>query len=87
VRPGTEGREPRRCREAGPAGTAHCMWLKSRANWTENESQKWESMALERCVTGMAYEMRLVLQGIYERKDAGEARKLFGVPGCMRCGN
>jgi hypothetical protein len=27
-------------------------------------------MALERCVTGLAYEMRLVLQGIYERKEA-----------------
>jgi hypothetical protein len=25
----------------------------------------------------MAYEMRLLLQGIYERKDAEEARKLF----------
>jgi hypothetical protein len=25
----------------------------------------------------MAYQMRLVLQGIYERKDAEEARKLF----------
>jgi transposase len=34
-------------------------------------------MALERCVKGMAYEMRLVLQGICERKDLGEARKLF----------
>jgi hypothetical protein len=34
-------------------------------------------MALERCVTGMAYEMRLVLQGIYERKDVEEARKLL----------
>jgi transposase len=53
------------------------MWLKNRVNWTEKEAQKWESMALERCVTGMAYQMRLVLQGIYERKDAGEARKLF----------
>jgi transposase len=53
------------------------MWLKNRVNWTEKETQKWESMALDRCVTGMAYEMRLVLQGIYERKDAGEARKLF----------
>jgi transposase len=51
--------------------------LKNRANWTEKERQKWELMALERCVTGMAYEMRLVLQGIYERKDAGEASKLF----------
>ncbi len=35
-------------------------------------------MALERCVTGMVYQMRLVLQGIYERKNAEEARKLFG---------
>ncbi|MEN9603162.1 MAG: hypothetical protein RIS56_2768, partial [Verrucomicrobiota bacterium] len=33
------------------------MWLKNRVNWTEKEAQKWESMALERCVTGMAYEM------------------------------
>ncbi len=56
---------------------ARWMWLKNRVNWTEKEAQKWESMALERCVTGMAYQMRLVLQGIYERKDAEEARKLF----------
>ena len=54
------------------------MWLKNRVNWTEKETQKWESMALERCVTGMAYEMRLVLQGIYQWKDVGEARKQFG---------
>jgi transposase len=54
------------------------MWLKNRVNWTEKETQKWESMALERCVTGMAYEMRLVLQGIYQWKDVGEARKLLG---------
>jgi transposase len=54
------------------------MWLKNRVNWTEKEAQKWESMALERCVTGIAYEMRLVLQGIYQWKDVGEARKLFG---------
>ena len=54
------------------------MWLKNRANWTEKETHKWESMSLERCVTGMAYEMRLVLQGIYQWKDVGEAKKLFG---------
>ncbi len=35
-------------------------------------------MALEWCVTAMAYEMVLVLQGIYEWKDVGGARKLFG---------
>jgi transposase len=51
--------------------------LKNRVNWTQNEDQKWESMAHEGPVMSMAYEMRLVLQGIYERKDAGEARKLF----------
>jgi len=54
------------------------MWLKNRVNWSEREAQKRESMALVRCVTGMAYEMRLVLQGIYEWKDAEVARKLFG---------
>ena len=54
------------------------MWLKNRVNWTEKETQKWESMALERCVTGMAYERRLVLQGMYQWKDVEEARKLFG---------
>jgi transposase len=54
------------------------MWLKNRANWTEKETHKWESMSLERCVTGMAYEMRLVLQGIYQRKDAEVAKKMFG---------
>jgi hypothetical protein len=42
------------------------------------ETLKWESMSLERCVTGMAYELRLVLKGVYERKDVEEARKLFG---------
>jgi hypothetical protein len=54
------------------------MWLKNRVNWTEKEAQKWESMALERCVTGMAYEMRLVLQGIYQWEDVEVAKKLFG---------
>jgi hypothetical protein len=42
------------------------MWLKNRVNRTEKEAQKWESMALERCVTGIAQEMRLVLKGIYQ---------------------
>jgi hypothetical protein len=37
------------------------IWLKTRVNWTGKETQKWESMALERCVTGMAYQMRLEL--------------------------
>jgi hypothetical protein len=53
------------------------MWLKNSVNWTEKEAVKWQSLALERCVTGMAYQMRLVLQGIFERKDAEGFRKLF----------
>jgi transposase len=53
------------------------MWLRNRVNWTEMETQKWESMALERCVTGMAYQMWLVLQYIYERQDIEEAKKPF----------
>ncbi len=42
------------------------MWLKNRVIQTEKEAQKSELMALERCVRGMAYGVRLVLQGIYE---------------------
>jgi hypothetical protein len=33
-------------------------------------------MALDRCVTGVAYEIRLSLPGIQELKDANEARQL-----------
>ena len=40
------------------------MWLEKRVNCTEKEAQNSESMALEQCVTGMAYELRLALQGI-----------------------
>ena len=36
-------------------------WLKNRVNWTEKEVQKLESMVLEQCVTGTAYQLRLVL--------------------------
>jgi hypothetical protein len=55
---------------------ARCMWLKNRVNWAEKEIQDWELMALDRCVTGVAYEVRLSLPGIYELKDAKEARQL-----------
>lgn len=51
--------------------------FKNRVNWTDEESQKWESMALERCVTGMACEIRLVLQRIYAWRDTEAGRMLF----------
>jgi hypothetical protein len=34
-------------------------------------------MALERCVTGIDYKIRLVPQDIYDWKDVGGTRKLF----------
>ena len=63
------------------------IWLKNRVKWTEKETQKWESTALKRCVTGMAYQLRLVLQGIYERKDAGggSCSKTSALR-CTKCG-
>ena len=53
------------------------MWHKNQVNWTEKQTQMWESMALERSLTGIAYKLRLVLHGIYERTYAEKARKLF----------
>jgi hypothetical protein len=47
------------------------MWLKNRVNWTEREAQKWELMVLEWWVTGTAYYMRTVLQGIAARMVEG----------------
>ncbi len=43
-------------------------------------------MALKQCVTGVAYEMRLVLRGINEWKDVGGAENpsAIGERGCMR---
>lgn len=41
------------------------------------KAQKRESMALEGYVAGIAYQMRLEHEGIYEGKDAEEVRKLF----------
>jgi hypothetical protein len=42
------------------------MWLKNRVTGTEMEAQKGVSLALERCATGVAYELSLVRQGIDE---------------------
>jgi hypothetical protein len=56
---------------------ARWMWLKIRVNSPEKELKKWESKALDRCVTGMASKIRLGLKGIYAWKDAGKAAKPF----------
>ena len=53
------------------------MWRKNRVNRTKENDQKRESMALERCVTGMAYELRLLLQCNYELDNAEGAKNLL----------
>lgn len=53
------------------------LWRKNPENWTAKEAQRWEGMAKERGATGLAYEMRLVLQDIYRSSVAREARQRF----------
>lgn len=53
------------------------LWSKNPENWTRKEAQRWEAMARERGVTGLAYEMRLILQDIYRCPCVREARQKF----------
>lgn len=53
------------------------LWRKNPENWTAKEAARWESMAKERGATGLAYEMRLVLQDVYRSAGAREARQRF----------
>ena len=54
-------------------------------NWTETESQKWQSVAHRRCLPGMAHELRLMLQGIYEREHTGNRPALISIThSCFR---
>ncbi len=63
------------------------MWLKNWVNWTEKEAPKRESMALERCVTGMAYEIKLVLQSIYDAEGCRGGQEPFLRLVCVGSGN
>lgn len=53
------------------------LWRKNPENWTAKEAQRWESLAGERCATGLAYEMRLVLQDVYRSHCPVQARQKF----------
>ena len=53
------------------------LWRKNPENWTVKEAERWEAMAKERGVTGLAYEMRLVLQDIYRCSGLAIARQKF----------
>jgi hypothetical protein len=78
-------------RKRGRSERTRRMWLKNQVNWTEKEAQKWESMALERCVMGMDYEMRLVPLGIYGWEAVavrqGTVRQLVRLGACHAGGS
>jgi transposase len=56
---------------------AKARWLfrKNPENWTEKEEARWEKLAQENLATGLAYQMRLVFQGIYKLGCAKLARE------------
>ena len=58
---------------------AKARWLfrKNPENWTDKEGARWEELAGENLVTGLAYQMRLVFQGIYRLGSAKLAREKF----------
>ena len=53
------------------------LWRKNPENWTEREADRWESLRDKPLVTGLAYAMRLTLQGIYRTGSVAKARKQF----------
>lgn len=58
---------------------AKARWLfrKNPENWTDQEGSRWEALAGENLMTGLAYQMRLVFQGIYRLGSAKLAREKF----------
>jgi transposase len=56
---------------------ARWLFRKNPENWTDKEGARWEELAGENLATGLAYQMRLVFQGIYKLGCAKLARKKF----------
>lgn len=53
------------------------IWRKNPENWNEREALVMSELEKEHLLTAKAYQMRLVLQGIYQSKSEGQARKKF----------
>lgn len=53
------------------------IWRKNPENWTEKEALKTVELEKQHLMTATAFHMRLVLQGIYECRHEGAARKKF----------
>jgi transposase len=56
---------------------ARGLFRKNPEHWTAKEGARWEALAGENLATGLAYQMRLVFQGIYQLGSAQLARKKF----------
>jgi transposase len=53
------------------------IWRKNPENWTDQEAVRMEDLEREHLMTATAYQMRLVLQGIYESRTERQARQKF----------
>lgn len=53
------------------------IWRKNPDHWTEKESRRWEQLDRQNLATGLAYQMRLVLQDIYQEEKPSRARQRF----------
>jgi transposase len=53
------------------------IWRKNPENWTEKEGRRWEQLDVQNLATGLAYQMRLVLQDIYQEEQESRARQRF----------
>lgn len=53
------------------------IWRKNPENWTESEALRTVELEKQHLMTATAYQMRLVLQGIYECRTEGRARSQF----------
>lgn len=79
-----EGVEKVRRLEAQSSGTAKSwlkrsqwIWRKNPENWTESEALRTVELEKQHLHTATAYQMRLVLQGIYQCEREATARKQF----------
>jgi transposase len=53
------------------------LWRKNPETWTVREDARWEQLKDRPLVTGLAYAMRLALQGAYAATTAAAARSRF----------
>lgn len=53
------------------------IWRKNPENWTDKEAVRMSELEGEHLMTATAYQMRLVLQGIYQRRRESAARRRF----------